>query len=66
MLHLDVSDGKLNDGQRVDVGGDDDVGDVAVDEGVAWLETENGGFGDAGVGATDPDCRERVSTSDAV
>ena len=33
----------------------EDVGDVAVDEDVAGFEAEEGGFGDAGVGAADPE-----------
>jgi hypothetical protein len=50
-----VHDGVLNYGLGVYVRGGDDVGDVAVDEDVAGLQAQEGGFGDAGVGAADPD-----------
>jgi hypothetical protein len=53
---FEMLDGIFDDGRDGDVGGRDDVGDVAVDEDVAGLEAEDGGFGDAGVGAADPDC----------
>jgi hypothetical protein len=55
MLDLEVDDGVLDDGEGGQVGGGEDVGDVAVDEDVAGFETEDGGFGDAGVGAADPE-----------
>ena len=57
MFDLEVDDGVFDDGRRVDVGGGDDVGDVAVHEDVAGLEAEDGGFGAAGVGAAEPDCK---------
>ncbi len=44
VLDLEVLDGKLDDGQRVDVRGGQDVGDVAVAEDLARFEAENGGF----------------------
>jgi hypothetical protein len=53
---FEVHDGVLDHGLRVDVCGRDDVGDVAVDEDVSRVQAENCGFGDAGVGAADPDC----------
>lgn len=55
VLDLEVGDGELERGGRVDVGGRDDVGEVAVGEDVAGLAPEDGGFGDARVGAADPD-----------
>lgn len=55
VLDLQVDDGVLDDGEGVEVGGGDDVGDVAVDEDVAWLKAEDGGLGDASVGAAEPD-----------
>lgn len=55
VLHLEVGDGVGDDALAVDVGGGQDVGDVAVHEDVARLEAEDGGFGDAGVGAADPE-----------
>ena len=56
VFYLEVGDGEFEGGRGVDVGGGDDVGEVAVDEDVAGLEAEDCGFGDAGIGATDPDC----------
>jgi hypothetical protein len=61
--YFDVLDGVFDDGGDWDVGWGDDVGDVAVDEDVTGLETEEGGFGDAGVGAADPDCSSQSSIS---
>ena len=55
MLHLDVLDGVGDHALAADVGGGQDVGDVAVDEDVAGVEAEEGGFGDAGVGAAEPE-----------
>jgi hypothetical protein len=55
VLDFEVGDGVLDDGRGVDVGWGDDVGDVAVDEDVAGLEAEDGGFGAARVGAAEPD-----------
>lgn len=51
-----MDNGVLNDGEDVEVGGGDDVGDVAMDEDLAGLETEKGGFGDSRVGAAEPNC----------
>lgn len=55
MFDLEVRDGVGDDALAVDVGGGENIGDVAVDEDVAGLEAEDGGFGDAGVGAADPE-----------
>lgn len=55
MLHFQVGDGVGDDALAVDVGRGQDVCDVAVDEDVAGFEAEDGGFGDAGVGAADPE-----------
>lgn len=55
MFHLQKRNGVGDDGLRVQVRGGQDVGDVAVHEDVARLEAEDGGFGDAGVGAADPE-----------
>lgn len=52
---FEVDHGVLDYGLRVDVGWRDDVCDVAVYENVAGVEAEDRGFGDAGVGAADPD-----------
>lgn len=57
MLDLQVLDGILDDRAGVDVGRADDVGNVAVDEDITWLQTEDRGLGDARVGAAEPeDC----------
>ena len=60
---LHVLDCVFNDGGNGDIGRGDDIGDVAVDEDVAGLEAEEGGFGDAGVGAADPDCQFKEAQS---
>lgn len=51
-----MNDGVFDDGEDVEVGGGNDVGDVAVNEDLARLETEEGRFGDSRVGAAEPDC----------
>lgn len=55
MLDLDMLDRELDDAQQAQVGGVDDVGDVAVGEDIAGLEAEDGGFGFAGVRAAEPE-----------
>lgn len=50
-----VGDGVFDYSVGIDVCGGDDVGDVAVDEDVTGLETQEGSFGDARVGAAEPD-----------
>lgn len=55
VLHLQVGDGVLDDGRGVDVGGGDDVRDVAVDEDVTGLQAQDGGLGAARVRAAKPD-----------
>jgi len=55
MLHLQVRDRVRNHGLGAQVARGQDVGDVAVDEDVAGLQAQEGGFGDAGVGAADPE-----------
>ena len=47
MLDLQVRNCILDDRAGVDIGRADDVGDVAVDEDVAWLQAEDRGLGDA-------------------
>jgi hypothetical protein len=46
-----VADGVVYDGHDVQVDVVDEVGDVAVDEHLAWIETGDGFGGDAGVRA---------------
>jgi hypothetical protein len=65
MLDLQVLHGVLDDGERIDVGWDDDVGDVTVAEDLAGLEAENSGFGAAGVGAADPEDLGRLPFAEA-
>jgi hypothetical protein len=55
VLDFQVLHGILDDRQRVEVRGDEDVGDVAVDEDVAGVEAEDGRFWAAGVGTADPE-----------
>ncbi len=55
MLHFEVHDRVLDDAQGGQVGRVEDVGNVAVHEDVAGFQAEDGGFGDAAVGAADPE-----------
>jgi hypothetical protein len=55
VLDFQVLHGVLDDGERVDVRGDDDVGDVAMAEDLAGLEAQDGGLRAAGVGTADPE-----------
>jgi hypothetical protein len=54
VFDLEVLDRVLDDGKRVEISGDDDVGDVAVDENVARVETQDGCFRAARVGTSNP------------
>ena len=56
MRDLKVYNGVFDDSRDRNVSGGDDVSNVAVDEDVTGLQAEESGFGDAGVGAADPDC----------
>lgn len=55
VLHFQVQDRIHDDGLGGEVRGREHVGDVAVHEDVAGLETQDGGLGDAGVGAAEPE-----------
>ena len=55
VLDFEVDDGVFDDGAGVQVARVQDVGDVAMHEDVAWFEAQDGGFGNAGVGAADPE-----------
>lgn len=55
VLDAEVADGVVDDGHDVEVGVADEVGDVAVDKGLAGLEAGDLLGGDAGVGAADPE-----------
>jgi hypothetical protein len=51
VLDFEVGNGIFNDSGGVDVSWGEYVGDVAVDEDVPGLETQECGLGDTGVGA---------------
>lgn len=55
VLDFQVIDGVVDDGLGGHVVRGDDVGDVAVDEDVARLGGQEGGFGAAAVGAAEPE-----------
>ena len=61
MLDLQMLDGELDDAEQAQIGGVDDIGNVAVGEDVAGLEAEHGGLGDARVGAADPQDGRRLA-----
>ena len=61
VLDLDVLDRELDDAQQAQVGGVDDVGDVAVGEDIAGLEAEDGGLGFARIGAAEPEDLGRLA-----
>lgn len=66
VLDFQVLHGVLDDGQRIEVRGDEDVGDVAVDEDVAGVEAEDGGFWAAGVGTADPEDLRGLALGEAL
>jgi len=51
VLDFEVAHGVVNDGHDVEVGGADEIGNVAVDEHVTSVEAGNGFGGDARIGA---------------
>lgn len=51
VLDMQVADGVVDDGHDIEIGGADQVGNVAVDEHLAGFEAGDGFGGDAGVGA---------------
>ena len=55
VLHFQVQDRVHDHGLRGEIRGREHVGDVAVDEDVAGLEAEHGGFRHAGVRAAQPE-----------
>lgn len=55
VLDAEVAHGVVDDAHDVEVGVADEVGDVAVDKGLAGLEAGDLLGGDAGVAATDPE-----------
>jgi len=54
VLDFQVLDGELDDGQTVDVGVHQDVGDVAVAEDLAGLQAKDRCFWAARVGTANP------------
>lgn len=56
VLDLQIDDGVFDDGKGVEICGRDDVGDVAVDKDVTWLEAEDRSLRHTGIGATEPYC----------
>jgi len=54
VLDFQDIDGELKDGEAVEIGVDDDVGNVAMDEDFAGGEIDDLGGWDAAVGAADP------------
>lgn len=54
VFHLQMLNRKLHDAQETQIGGIDDIGDVAVGEDIAGLEAKDGGLWDTRVGATNP------------
>lgn len=55
VLNFQILDGILNDGQGVDVGVDEDVGDVAVAEDLTGLQAQDGRLGTSRVRAAYPE-----------
>lgn len=55
VLDLEVLDAELDGGEEGDVGGVDDVGDVAQHENLTGLLAQHGGLGDARVAASYPE-----------
>jgi hypothetical protein len=55
VLHLEVLYGVLNNREGVEICWDDDVGNVAVAEDFAWLESQNGSLGASRVGTSNPE-----------
>ena len=55
VLDLEVLDAELDGGEEGDVGGVDDVGDVAQHEDLTGLLAQHGGLGDARVAASYPE-----------
>ena len=54
MLDLQMGDSELDDCENAEIGGRDDVGDVAVGADIAGFETQDRGLWDTRVGAADP------------
>ena len=55
VLHFEDIDGKLDDGKAVEIGVNDEVGDVPVDEEFSREEVDDFVRGDAAVGTADPE-----------
>lgn len=55
VLDVEMAHGVLDDAHNVEIGVDHQIGDVAVDEGLAGCQPGNLLCGDAGVAASDPE-----------
>lgn len=65
VLDLEMGDGELYDGERVDVGRRDNIGNVAVHKDLTGLQAEDGGLGNTGVCASNPKNGGRLTGSGA-
>ena len=54
MLDFDVSHGEFDHAEEAEVGRIYDIGNIAVREDVAWLQTEDGGLGFASIRTSEP------------
>lgn len=63
VLDLEVAHSVVDDAHDVEVGADDQVGNVAVDKGLASLETGDGLGGDSRITASDPEILGRLASS---
>ncbi|BCS24532.1 uncharacterized protein APUU_40976A [Aspergillus puulaauensis] len=55
MLYTEMADGEFDDSTGTEIGGVQDVCDIAVNEHVAWMEAKQGRLGAPRVGAPDPE-----------
>jgi len=52
--HLERPDGKIDDGHAIEIGLHDDIGDISMNEHLAWRESRTLIGGNAAIGASDP------------
>ena len=60
MLHVQNFDGILDDGEAIEVGLHDDVGNIAVDEQLTWEQTDNFIRRNAAIRTPDPEVLGRL------
>lgn len=65
VLDAKVTHGIVNDAHDIEIGVDDEVGNVAVDKGLAGLQTSNLLGGDTGVTASDPEVVGGLASAEA-